>query len=278
MLNELLDGCNLMEEKSDAEIFIEHVPAYTIWYKVILIYLYHFIIFILVMTIFWWISSSFFIGILPLQFIIACGANFPFIYMFKNIDKIRKKYRKNSWQRFFFHYSYTSPLGSATLYTPLLLITYEYPDFQIINMPSHFITTSLLSIYITLPLGLIFIIFGVLLARASQGYDGDMHSYLLVMCPERIKIFREGIYQYIRHPRFLCRFITALGIGIIANNLLAIGVVLIHFVPYYLWMKVLDKGIVKTYGNDIKVYQKEVPALIPKFYNLKNYFKLLFTS
>ena len=279
LLNGLFHGCVLMEKKNDAEIFLEYVPDYTIWYKIILIYLYHFIIFILVIAFFWWVSSNYFIGILLIQFLISCGANIPFIYMYKNIDKIQDKYRrkneKNPWQRFFYRYSYTSSLGCAALYSPLLLITYKQPSFQIINIPPRIITTSLLPIYITIPLALILIIFGVLLSKASQGYDGDMHSYLYVMCPNRIKIFREGIFQYIRHPRFLCRFITALGIGIIANNLFAIGVVLITFIPYFMWMKVLDKGL-KSYEIDIEVYQHKVPALIPRYSNWNYFFRLIF--
>jgi protein-S-isoprenylcysteine O-methyltransferase Ste14 len=105
-----------------------------------------------------------------------------------------------------------------------------------------------------------------------------MHSYLYIICPDRLKFNSEGIFQYIRHPRFLCRFITAFGIGIIANNLLAIGIVIIHFIPYIAWMRVLDEGIIRNFGNDVKFYNKKVPALFPKFKNYKKFIKILFTS
>jgi len=271
-----------MKEKSDAEIFLEYVPAYNIWYKILLLYLYHFLIFILALTFFWWTSSNYYILALPTQLFLSLGANIPFIYMFTNIKKIRKKYGekrdKSSWLHFFYHYSYTSPLGCAALYSPLILITYNYPNFQIINLPSNIFTRNLLPIYVTIPVSVILFIFGILLAKASQGYDGDMHSYLYVMCPKKISIFRKGIYNYIRHPRFLCRFFTAFGIGIIANNLLAILVVLIHFLPYYWWMKTLDYELVRNFGLEIKAYQEKVNSLFPKFGTWKKVLNILFAS
>lgn len=269
-----------MEDKTDEEIFLEHVPAYGVWYKIIIIYIYHMIIFILTMVFFWWISLNFLIGVILVQFIISSGANVPFIYMFKNSNKIREKYSKkddkSTWQHFFFHYSYTSPLGCAALYTPFILKT-DYFLPSIISLPSNFITNSLFPVYIALPLGIVFIIFGILLAKHAQGYDGDMHSYLHIMVPKRSKIVRSGIYKYIRHPRFLCRLVTAIGIGIIANNLLALGVVLIHFIPYYTWMATLDKEPIRMPGMKFEIYQNEVPALFPRYGNWKKFIKLLFT-
>ena len=271
-----------MEKKSDTEIFLEYIPVYTIWYKTLLLYLYHFIIFIIIFVLFWWVSSNYILITPIFQIIIALGANIPFILMFSKIDKIREKYnnKKNgrSWFHFFIHYSYTSPLGATIFYTPLLLITYEQPFLQLIDMPSYIFTSSLFPIYITIPFSLFFIILGIRIASVAQEYDGDMQSYLYVMCPNRIKPYKKGVYQFIRHPRFLCRFIIAFGIGIIANNLLAIGIVIIHFIPYLIWMEVLDTEIIRIYGNRIKIYQKEVPSLIPKYKNWYNIFKLLLKS
>jgi protein-S-isoprenylcysteine O-methyltransferase Ste14 len=271
-----------MEKKSYTEIFLEYIPVYNIWYKTLLIYLYHFLIFIIVFALFWWVSSNYILITPIFQIIIALGANVPFIFMFRRIDKIREKYnmKKNgkSWFHFFIHYSYTSPVGATALYTPLILITYEQPFFNLINMPSNIITSSLFPIYATIPISLILIIFGIRITKLAKDYDGDMHSYLYVMCPNRVKPYKKGVYQFIQHPRFLSRFIIALGIGIIANNLLAILIVILHFIPYLIWMKVLNTEITRIYGNKIKIYQNEVPSLIPKYKNWNKIIKLLFKS
>jgi protein-S-isoprenylcysteine O-methyltransferase Ste14 len=270
----------MKEQKSDTEIFVEHVPAYTIWYKTLFLFSYHFIIFLCFMIFLLWASSTFWMAILPLQLMTTSISNVPFMYMFKHSDSIRKKYttskKRFPWQSFWLHYSYTSPFGCAALYFPLLLKT-DYFLPKVISLPSNFFTNTLLPQYIALPVSIIIVIIGILLVGPSKDYDGDMGNYLHIMSPEKKRALQDGIYQYIRHPRYLSRLILAIGFGFFANNLLAIGAALTHFIPYYVFMKISDKELIRMFGDDIKQYQRDVPALLPKYENWKLFSKLLFS-
>jgi protein-S-isoprenylcysteine O-methyltransferase Ste14 len=267
--------------KSGEEFFLEFVPIYNTWYKILSIYFYHLIIFVLLLFLFWWVGSNFLVFIFPVQFFLACGANAPFIYMFKKSDKIRetyiKKYKEFPWLHFYYRYSYSSPFGCAALYSPLLLVNYDFLP-SIINLPSHFITNSLFSIYISLPLGFLIIFFGISLIKPSQSFDGDMHNYLHIWLPDKNRIIMSGIYRYIRHPRFLSRLVLSIGFGVLANSLLSIGVALIHFIPYYTFMRVLDKELVRMFGNEIQKYVDGVPALLPRYGNWKKFIKYVFVG
>lgn len=271
-----------MNKKSDEDLFLEYVPLYNTGYKIILIYLYHMMIFSLALFFFWYSTSYIFLASLIVEFALSCGANLPFIYMFNNSDKIRKKYirkkTKNPWQGFFLKYSYTSPLGCAAFYTPLLLKQNLFFIEPIISLPDNFFTINIFPEYFAITLGFIFIFLGYKIAINSQGFDGDMHSYLHIINSDEKRIIRRNIYKYTRHPRFLCRIISAFGIGIIANNLLAIFVVIIHFIPYLFWMHTMDIEYRRSYGKKIEKYQNQVPALIPYIKNWKKTLELLFSK
>jgi len=268
-----------MDEKTDMELFLDQVPALKNKYLIFFTYTYHFLIFIFVMFIFWRIGSYSIIFSLPLQLMVASGSTVPFIYIAQNFDKLRKKYLKkypkHPWQFFWYHYSYTSPLGCAALYSPLLFKT-DYILPKIIDLPSNFLTNNLFPFYSSLPLGFILIIMGILLVKPSKNRDRDMDAYLHMMYPEKNKIINNGIYRYIRHPRFLSRLILSLGFGIIANNIFAILLAIIHFMPYYILMRVEDKKLKERYGNEVEQYHNKVPALIPRCRDLNKFIHKIF--
>jgi len=267
-----------MGDKTDLDVFLEHVTLYNVWYKALLVYLYHFIIFIFIIASFWLISSNYWWVAIPAVFTSTCISNFPFIYMFIRSDKIREKYQKKfkklPWQHFWLHYSYTSPFGAAALYFPLMLKT-DYFLPKIVNLPSTFFTNSLFPIYVAIPLGIIICIIAILFMSPSQNFDGDMGNYLHIMLPDKNRLLRGGIYKYIRHPRFFCRLILSIGFGILANNILAILAAIIHFIPYYMFMIVLDKQLIRIFGEDVKKYIKNTPAFIPRYTNWKMFSKEL---
>jgi len=189
-------------------------------------------------------------------------------------EKYLKKYKNNPWQHFFLYYSYTSPFGAAALYFPLMLKT-NYLLPSIINLPQNFLTKNLFPIYVAIPFGLILFVIGLLIIRISENFDTDIGNYLHVMNPDKSRILRGGVYSYIRHPRFLSRIILSISLGIFANNLLAILVALVHFIPYFIFMIALDKQLIRIYGEEIKQYQENTPYLLPKIKNWKKFAKII---
>lgn len=270
-----------MEEKSNMDVLFENVPALNVGYTAILTYMYHFIIFLLILISFWWTTSLIWIAALPIQIILTSVSNIPFIYIAENYEKIRKKYikkyKKNTWQHFWYHYSYTSPFGAAALYAPLMLKT-DYFLPVIIPLPSNVLTKTLFPLYIALLLSILFILIGLLIIRSSQDHDRDMDIYINVMEPGRRKLFTNGIFRHTRHPRLLSRIVISIGFGIFANNILAIFASILHFIPYYIYMKAEDMESKKYFGKTAEVYQKNVAPLFPKYGNWKKFIKLLITK
>ncbi len=267
-----------MGKKDDFDVFLENFPAFKTK-KAILIFVYHFIIFLVIMFAFWHIRQNYWILTIPAQFLITLGANVPLIYIIKNFDKIRekylKKYKEYPWQRILFHYSYTSPCGAAALYSPLLLINYDFLPTSI-QLPSHFMTNNLFPFYISIPLGIFVIIFALLVDKPAGDHDRDRDLYIYLIYPQQSRTVKEGIYQYVRHPRLIIRYSLSLGIALIVNNLLAISVSVVHFIPYAIYIYTSDKELLRRFGEEYKSYREKVPILIPKYGNWKKFLKMVF--
>jgi len=271
-----------MKEKKGTDIYLDYVPVLKKWYIAIATSLYQLMIFVLVMIIFWWISSNYLLGALYYQIIIAFLAILPFAYVTKNSDKLRVKYREKYGDLAYQHLDYmfliyTVPLGAASLYFPIILKT-DYFLPAIISLKPHFITNDLFPYYSAIPIGLTLIIIGYYIRRPSGGFDYDIDSYIYLMFPEKSRKVEGGIYKYVRHPRYLGRFFMVMGIGALANNILAISVALIHFLSYFLLIWVEDSELVKRFGESFKKHTEEVPALVPKYGNWRKFTKLVFTG
>ena len=269
-----------MNENNDLELFLKHSPDFDIWYKVLLIFIFQIFIFISIILFFFWISTAYLLGALVGEFLIIFPGTFPYRYMFKNSKNIREKYLKKydtlAGQAFWYHFeSYTIPMISAAFYLPLLLKT-DYFLPAIITLPSHFITNTLLPAFVALPLGILFVFLGFKIRSASKGFGWDEDHYLYMIYPNEGRLILEGIYQYIRHPRFLSRLIIGIGFGFIANNIIAFGVVFIHFFMFYTMLKSEDKELIKRYGDDVIKFHENVPGVIPRVKKIKSFIKFVF--
>ena len=265
-----------MEGKTEEEYFLEHMPALSIWYKALLTYLSQFFLFILAIIFFWQISINLVYGAIIGQFIIAFSGTLPYIFMAKNSSKIRKKYRekygKLAFQQFWYRYHLLIiPLQSVSLYLPVLLKT-DYFLPVIIHLPNHFITKTLLPIYIAIPLGLFIVIMGFLIIRPSVSYSMNVvGNRFHLIYPENSKLIINGMYRYIRNPQYLGRGIISIGLGVFANNILAVIVGLIHFLSFCIILPAEDNELISRFGEDFIKYKKDVPNIIPRFRDWKKF-------
>jgi protein-S-isoprenylcysteine O-methyltransferase Ste14 len=155
------------------------------------------------------------------------------------------------------------------------LFNYDFlPVF--IRLPSHFMTSSLLPFFISIPLGLFIVIVGLLMRRPSGGFGPDVESYLYLLYPEKGNLITDGIYRYIRHPRYLGRGLIAIGFGVLANSIIAVLVGLIHFLIFSSLIYSEDKELFMRFGDDFKKYKKRTPALLPKYGNFKDFARYVF--
>jgi protein-S-isoprenylcysteine O-methyltransferase Ste14 len=271
-----------LDEKSGLDIFLEYMPALKIRYKVLLTALFQFVFFIALMLGFWWITSKnlFFSGIYHL--IISILMIIPFAYITINAEKVRNKYRnkfgKLAYQRLFYRYIiYQNVFGNTSRYCRILLKTdYLLPAF--ITFPSHFLTNTLFPIYLALPLGLLLLIFGLLLWNPSKEFNVDLHMYVYLIFPEDSRIVESEIYSIIRHPKYLAECLFAIGIGFLANNLIALFFSFFHVIPMLSLIVIEDRELKRRLGEKFLRYKEKVPALIPHYGTWKKFVKLLIVN
>lgn len=272
-----------MSDKTSLDIFLEYVPALKIWYNIVLLSIFQLVVFIVLMFFFWWISTSVYYGAILIQSIISILLVFLYIYLANNAEKIRDKYIRKygelAGQFYWFRYhSYTAPIIFTVFFFPLLLITYDFPYIRIISMPAHIFTNPLFPIFVSLPMGVIFVIIGFLMKRFSGGYGTDVDDYLYMIYPEKSKLIIGGMYQYIRNPQYLSRGIIAIGFGFIANNISAIILGIIHFLSYCAIIPAEDRELERRFGDDFEKYRKKVPALFPRYKNWRKFLKFIILS
>ena len=269
-----------MKNKTDYDVFLGYVPAFSIWYKVLLVYLFYIIVFILVMFFFWWISSTIWIGSIIGQSVVSTILSIYFIYIAKNGDKIRVKYREkyggSAGQKYWFSYQfYTMPFISAAYYFPLMLINYDFLPV-IVKLPPHLITTNIFPYYVSLTLGIFIVILGFMIKKPSGGYGIDYDNYIYTIYPENSRLITGGIYRYIRNPQYLGRGVIAVGFGVLANNISAVFVGLIHFFSYCAIIPAEDGELLRRFGDKFKAYKNQVPALFPRYGTWRKFINILF--
>jgi protein-S-isoprenylcysteine O-methyltransferase Ste14 len=78
------------------------------------------------------------------------------------------------------------------------------------------------------------------------------------------KLITNGPFNYVRHPLYATLLLTLPPLMIIwyTDFLFLLPWVSIYIVAHYVVL-VEEKGLLKTFGEDYKLYQKYVPALIP---------------
>jgi protein-S-isoprenylcysteine O-methyltransferase Ste14 len=271
-----------MEDDTGLEKFLEYMPALTVRYKALLTALFQFVFFVVLMLGFWYIASKnlLFSGIY--HAIISILMIVPFAYITMNSERVREKYRKKfgrlAYQKLFYRYIiYQNVFGNTSRYCRILLKTdYLLPAF--ITFPSHFLTNSYFPIYLALPLGLILLIFGLLLWNPSKEFNVDLHMYVYLIFPEDSRIVESEIYSIIRHPKYLAECLFAIGVGFIANNLIAILFSFFHVIPMLSLIIIEDRELKRRLGEKFLKYKEKVPALIPRYGNWKKFLKILIFS
>jgi len=272
-----------MSKNNGEDVLLKYVPDLKNPKKILILYVTEILFFIFVMAIYWWVSSKIWYGAILIQTIVSSSLSTYYILLANNTEKIRKKYLEKyqdlAGQKLWYHsQAYLLPIITSAYYIPLVLYNYNFLPL-IVKVPNHFITKSLLPFYISISLGLFVVMFGYLLKRHSQEYYGvDVDNYLYMIYPEKSSLIQEGMYKYIRNPQYISRGIMSFGFGIIANNISAMLVGLIHLVSYIAIIPAEDKELERRFGDSFIKYKKEVPAIFPKFGNWIGFLKKVFVN
>ena len=75
------------------------------------------------------------------------------------------------------------------------------------------------------------------------------------------KLVDKGIYGIIRHPYWLCWILLSFSLTLISQNIIMLILALIAIPTIYLETFILDKRLIKKFGQDYRQYQKSVPRM-----------------
>ena len=269
-----------MDNKTGKDLLQEKLPISKHASKFITICVLQLLLFVALLILLFKITSFNWKLSIAGETLVSLFAILPYAYVTIKSNNLKEKYREKygnlAFQKVWFRFlSYNEPLSAAGLFFPIILKT-DYFLPKIIELPSNSFTKTMLPVYIALPLGMFFVILGILLRRPTGGYDSDIGSYMYLIFPEDSRRLSKGLYSYIRHPSYAGRGVVAFGIGILANNIIAIILAIIHFLCFYILSKIEDYELIKRFGDEFKKFKKCVPAMIPKPNSWKKFLKIVF--
>jgi len=94
---------------------------------------------------------------------------------------------------------------------------------------------------------------------------GRMWSSVYMSGHKTHTLISQGPYSIVRHPLYLFSFIGTIGIGLLTENLLILGVLLLLFTGYYpLVILAEEEKLLKRHGEEYLHYMKRVPRFIPR--------------
>ena len=167
------------------------------------------------------------------------------------------------------------PNWTAPFYLALVIA----PFFVLMIHPLMVNGGGLLPIWAAIPLGLFFIVFGLLIrgsAMTGSGFSIGHAFGIYLVFPEDGTLVDKEVYSYLRHPLSACVICIAIGFGFIRNSMLAILTALIYLIPILLEMKLEDDELIERFGDAQRRYMKETRALFPRWQDFGTLMKLVF--
>lgn len=112
-------------------------------------------------------------------------------------------------------------------------------------------------------LGLVIFSISVLLRLIGKQTLGRNFS-VFVAVQEKHHLVTTGVYKYVRHPVYTAGILTALGILLMTQSILATIVFFVVLFPALLYrIHVEEDMLVAVFGKEYLDYKKKVRALIP---------------
>ena len=81
------------------------------------------------------------------------------------------------------------------------------------------------------------------------------------------KIVTTGVYSIVRHPQYLGGLLAHVGVSFLLSALYSLLVTPLMVVLVYLISKKEEEELVREFGKEYQIYQKEVPMFIPKLFH-----------
>jgi protein-S-isoprenylcysteine O-methyltransferase Ste14 len=94
---------------------------------------------------------------------------------------------------------------------------------------------------------------------------GRLWALLYISGKKTHEVVTEGPYSIVRHPLYFFSFIGAIGIGLVSENILVLGAIVIFYLSCYpLTILSEEKTLTKKFGQAYIDYAKRTPRFLPK--------------
>lgn len=81
---------------------------------------------------------------------------------------------------------------------------------------------------------------------------------------ETQRVIKTGPFKYVRHPSYLSGIMEIIGIALLVNAYYVLfSICLIFFICVFIRIRVEEKILIETFGQEYENYKKEVGALFP---------------
>jgi len=253
-----------MSQKTGFNLLKEKVPEFKNPLKMGFIITLSILVFITILIFFWWFDNLGWYGAIISQLILVLITIIYFYGFATNAKTYREKYGVLAYRYFFFHYVIPVLItGNACIFHTLL-----------IDGP------FLLPFWVALIIGIFFILMRFLLEwhLHKAGFDEIGHGLGIYMVfPEDGSSVTSDIYSYIRHPMYTGDMFLAIGLALIKNNLLAIIIALISFIPFIIGAMMEDRELIRRLGEPHRQYINKTPFFFPYPRNIRKFFRFLFS-
>lgn len=119
-------------------------------------------------------------------------------------------------------------------------------------------------------LGLVMATYGIFIIReAFREYHTAAFLGLANPDLESVRLVREGLNRYVRHPLYSGSLLIVVGLVVFLPTITNILVAVWVFVYTWIGIKLEEKKLSETFGKEYDQYKKEVPMLIPKLFGAK---------
>jgi protein-S-isoprenylcysteine O-methyltransferase Ste14 len=183
-------------------------------------------------------------------------------FHFKLVPWFRRRYSTEAYRYYFYS----------------LVLPYVVAWYACFFHPLFIDGPALLPKGLSIALGVLFLLLVPILSLHIEraGFHMETHGLdLYTVFPEETIIVRGEVYGYIRHPLYLALTCGAFGLGLIANNWIALAAAAMQLLPalYAAWME--DRELVERDGDGHRKYMGATGALLPRR-DWPGFFRLLF--
>jgi protein-S-isoprenylcysteine O-methyltransferase Ste14 len=145
-------------------------------------------------------------------------------------------------------------LSGVGLVTPLIYLFTPWLDFANYNLPTWMSW-----------IGTVVFAGAIVLLWRSHVDLGRNWSVTLRILPEHTLV-THGVYRYIRHPMYAAHLFWAIGQGLLLSNWLAGWILLVTFIPLYLFRAPKEEQLlIDQFGDEYCHYMTRTGGMIPRF-------------